>query len=552
MILFIAALNAASSQDVTLECDFLLYFGDYTCRLEGVEVTNESANVVFTGTHMEGMTNDNVAVVEFRRSTTPFMIQEVFSTFPNIDELEYDNCGLETISMPSPTSIQYLTLINNNIQRIEDNTFVSQPQIRSLRLFNSNIHELGEDAFLGLANLTSLSMINNRISEILPRTFEPLVSVSYLDMERNNLTRVGDFYSNNLELRSLYLEYNQIVAISPTFVRHLRSENLNLVNLNGNVCAQRFFFLSTDGEWNIMTNALNGCFRAFVGPQPDIELQCRFELDWFDRYVCLLREVQVLNEFADVIFNGEHMGDRTNDDVEIVHIYNSSTPFMIQEIFTTFPNTIELEYDMSGLESIFMPAATRIESLVVTRNNISTITDRTFASNPQLRVLRLTNNNIQELSPDAFVGLGNLTSLGMINNRIQTVHPRTFNPLVSVTYLDMERNNLTSVGEFYSANVNLQSLYLEYNQIEEISPRFVQHLREQRLTYVNLNGNVCAQRSFSLSPTNSEGWIIMNGALQSCFRTFENIQEDTPRRITLEFVGSLSIFDGSGNILASF
>lgn len=549
-LLFVAGLSITTAQDVTLECDFMNYFGDYTCRLNDIEVVNEAANVVFTGTHLEGRTNADVELVQIRNSRTPFMIQSMFSTFPNMEEFECNDCGLESINMPEPTRIRILAIPNNNIQRIEDNTFVNQPQLLQIRLTNSNVHELGEDAFVGLSNLTTLGMINNRIREIQPRTFNPLTSVTYIDLERNNLTRVDDIYSMNLNLESIYLEFNQIEAISPNFVRHLRGGDLWVVNLNGNVCVQRRFNTQTDSDWILMNNALNGCFRNFVGPQDDIVVECDYWLNFWDEYECRLREIEVLNEFADVVFTGTHLEGLTNDDVVIVDIANSVTPFMIREVFTTFPNIIELEYDRCELELINLPEETLLESLVVINNNISTIDERTFAGSPHLRLIRLTNNNIQVLHPDAFVGLGNLTNLGLINNRIQEINQRTFNPLQSVTYLDLERNNLTRVDNIFSMNLALQSLYLEFNQIAAISSTFLSHMAESNLNTLNLNGNVCIQRSFYFGSIRDETWISLNNAIQPCFRAFDNIPDEAPKRYTFEYTGSLIICDPAGNVLA--
>jgi Leucine rich repeat len=270
LIASLEVLIAASSQEITAECRFYLNRErEYVCEVENLEVLDTTATVVFTGTHLRLRANEHVGVVIIKNSNTPFMIQEVFTTFPRADELEYNSAGLESINMTTPTHIKILYLRGNNIQHIKDNTFVNQPQLTMIIVGSSNVQEVGEDAFAGLSKLGVLYINDNHISEIQPKTFASLASVYFINLERNNLVQLGPLFTNNLMLHSLFLQGNQIDAISPSFVEPSTHERLRTVDLRGNKCSQQLFTLTDDGAWTDMDSSLNICYHNFVGSEDD-------------------------------------------------------------------------------------------------------------------------------------------------------------------------------------------------------------------------------------------------------------------------------------------
>lgn len=334
-------MSLAASQDVTVECQFSLnFYNDYICDLSQIEVLNETAQVTFTGDHIDGRTNGNVSIVHIRASNTPFMVQSVFTSFANLTELEYDNSNLQSINLPGGVRLDNLVLTNNNISRIQANAFVNQPRLRYVRLSNNNIQEVDETAFVGLSEVIALWLLNNQIRVIQPRTFQPLASVTYLDLEGNDLTSVGDLFTSNDNLVSLFLEYNRINEISPNFVRR-STPLLRNINLRGNRCANDWFTLQPNDGWQAMTHALRPCFMNFVGPQDPIVLECEFYVDVYGDYSCRLSGIEVTNQFVNVTFTGEHMGNRSDSDVRVVEIVDSNTPFIINELATAFPNAYE-------------------------------------------------------------------------------------------------------------------------------------------------------------------------------------------------------------------
>ena len=304
--------------------------------------------------------------------------------------------------------------------------------------------------------------------------------------------------------------------------------------------------------FNLYRNLALVILAVYVGSviSQDIIVECNFYVDWNQTYVCILREITVLDPSQNVTFGGTHVEGLTNDDVTFVEILYSDTPFIIPQMFTTFPHINVLRISYSNLQSINIPDSVQLLELWVDRNNISRIESRTFENQESLRYLNVRDSKIQEIDEDAFIGLSALESLVLMDNHIATLAPRTFHPLINVTYLDLNRNNLTSISdELFSQNTQIVNLYLDFNQIEEISPRFTTGFGET-LRYIDLEGNNCVDRRFEIDNKDDFSRIILHNSLRTCFNNFQGTIPDL-KRITLEFEGPMKLYDEFGNIVAS-
>lgn len=215
------------------------------------------------------------------------MIPEAFTTFPNIFELEYFNTSLQRIEVPASAVLEYLILNLNNITRIGAGDIQNQTDLFILDAVANNIQEIDDGAFDGIPNVLVAAFINNNISQITPNTFRSLSSAFVIDLEGNSLSRLDDgLFANNLFLSSLYLEHNQINAISPSFAEGLPN-NLGLINLIGNQCVNRGFFLDNPDGISSLNNGLQTCFNNFNGTVTDtrrITLEFQGNLTLFDQF----------------------------------------------------------------------------------------------------------------------------------------------------------------------------------------------------------------------------------------------------------------------------
>lgn len=292
------------------------------------------------------------------------------------------------------------------------------------------------------------------------------------------------------------------------------------------------------------------CFIATLSSalsQDILIMNCEFSEYW--EYQCLLEDKTVLDPTQDIMIFGQHLENRTDDDVRLVRITNSNTPFIIPQIFTTFRNVIDLYIDNSNLQSIRIPDTVQLHEINIYGNNISRLESGSFDGQTHLWYLNLRDNGIREIDEDAFVGLGSLETLDLIGNHIENLTPQTLHPLTNLTLLDLQRNNLTRIDdELFAQTPSIRYLYLEHNQIEEISPRLISRL--DHIGYINLLGNSCVDRSFPLNTNDDFTFIVFHNSLQSCYNNFIGSTSET-KRVVLEFLGPMKLYDEFGNLVAS-
>lgn len=281
-----------------------------------------------------------------------------------------------------------------------------------------------------------------------------------------------------------------------------------------------------------------------------IVLECEYEL-FGDIYLCQLENITVLDPLLPVTFTGTHLDNRTNADVNLISISNSNTPFIINQLFTTFPNVFELDIADSNLQTLIIPPEAQLEIMAIFGNNISRIESDSLRNQTELQLFYAPNNQIVTIDEDAFSDLHSLEFLLLAENNIQELSPRTLSNLTRIYEIHLENNLLTTIhDDTFSQNVNLGYLFLVNNQIDRIHPRIFSNIRNN-LVYVDFYDNQCITSSYGVYPEGDEAWMTLNNALRPCFNNYLGNDNDV-KNITLQFTGSLTIFDGFGNIMARF
>jgi hypothetical protein len=293
-------------------------------------------------------------------------------------------------------------------------------------------------------------------------------------------------------------------------------------------------------------------FVAFIlsgsSAQNIIDLQCGFFFEYpSGEYGCQLSRVNVTDNTATYRIVGNHLGNLTNNDVEIFEVYNSDFRFIPQEIFTTFPNIDTMKVYDSNLQSINVSGTNNLRILYLNGNNISTINNGTFETLVNLTTLVMNRNGISTLEENAFIGLTNLSRLTLISNNITTLPTQVFQHLQLLRILDLDQNQLTRIEHEVFANLtNLRNLYLEANRIEAISPSFTRSLREN-IIFINLNRNICID--FFGYFNDDFDWARFNMEINECYENYTQRNENDERRLSMEFTGRLNIYDRFNNLI---
>lgn len=266
LLIVFSLIALSSAQDVVeLTCDFSQTSrGDYICVLTNIEFNDRNVPVKFVGLHMPGRTNLDVDIVVVTRSRMPFIIPEIYTTFPNIHELDLQFAGLVEID-PIPEMKNFRTFIaySNNIDRIRNNTFDNvMLTLETVDLQLNNIRFLEADAFKGLTRLEFLYLRFNQITFPPIGVFNTLSNLNLIDFESNDFRQIDEtLFAGNPRLNAIFADRNGIDRISPRFADNLMQ--LGSLRLNLNKCVNRVFFLFNEQARETMMRELQPCFDNF-------------------------------------------------------------------------------------------------------------------------------------------------------------------------------------------------------------------------------------------------------------------------------------------------
>lgn len=285
LIFVLISLLKVEAQTFNLACDFRLVSGFYGCYLDGVTVPdNEELNIVVSGTHLVGRTNADVQDVFINFSNIPFIVRQLFISFPNLSSFHIWQSGLTRLrsgDFANASSLRFLLIRNNpNLRTIGENTFVGGSNILSLDLMVNGIESIHETAFNGLTTVGSILLNTNLLSSLPVNLFASLTSLNTVFMSNNNLQSLdGRLFANNRQLHQLQISQNQINSIGRNFLDGMNL--LQILGLNGNRCVSNNWQI--DGNFVTLETVRQGlqvCFDNFVepGPEPEGELR-RFVLE---------------------------------------------------------------------------------------------------------------------------------------------------------------------------------------------------------------------------------------------------------------------------------
>ena len=136
----------------------------------------------------------NIEVEAFRNMTNLKTLNLQVNEFTNVPDFYHIADTLEKLSLK-----------NNPIEVIYDNTFSRFSALKSLELQNCKISLISTTGLFGLVSLETLSLSNNHLS-----SFKGLVSVTNISLEKNSLKYLPNF--NLSTLKTLNVKENKLVG----------------------------------------------------------------------------------------------------------------------------------------------------------------------------------------------------------------------------------------------------------------------------------------------------------------------------------------------------
>lgn len=264
--LVFCSLSAASANSVNIECIFLSNVMDYTCLLDGISIPDdESLEIVIGGWHPPNRTNADVTMVMIGRSNIPFIITQLFTTFPNLSTLDITReSGLTWIQTGAFANASNLEIIsiqrNKGLRELQANAFSGASRAVVVFLYYNNIDSVHENAFEGMTRLLLLSLNSNQVRNLPPKLLSSLKNLISFTAADNQLNFIdGNFFENNERVISINLSTNRINALGRNLLD--RNTELQAFEILENRCADDQWYPIEDE--NTVDRVLDGLDRCF-------------------------------------------------------------------------------------------------------------------------------------------------------------------------------------------------------------------------------------------------------------------------------------------------
>ncbi|XP_051876053.1 toll-like receptor 3 [Pristis pectinata] len=335
----------------------------------------------------------------------------------NITELNLSHNQLKHLPSSALSRYNQLQILHagyNVIPKIDGNLCKVLPFLNVLALEHNQLSALSVHYFSYCRNLTELYLQFNRVKQIADDVFGSLQELRILDLSHNGLVSASLGVHQQLpKLQRLVLSANKIVQLKPNDFTILSNTTLYQLDLSFNKLTQfEHKCFSTIGS--LRSLVLNN-----VALQQDITKQLCEELSGTDIATLSLRNTYLKLE----------------------------------------QNTF------AGL------AKTKLITLDLSNNKLTTLQGNLFQWLPHLENLCLEDNNIRRITNETFTGLGNLKSLNLrkslkgqdISDEVQSsIDDYSFQGLRNLIYLNLEDNTLGIKDHTFSGLTSLKYLSM-YN-----------------------------------------------------------------------------------------
>ena len=134
---------------------------------------------------------------------------------------------------------------------------------------------------------------------------------------------------------------------------------------------------------------------------------------------------------------------------------------------------------------------TRITELDLSQNNLSTLPEKLFKDNNEIRLLNLSRNHIDILPSLLFSGLEDLLVLDLSHNLIKSIGEKLFGDTINLRMLDMSFNHLeNNISKLIFRKTHyLEELILSNNRLSSRDTECLKHQNLQHVRKIDLSFN---------------------------------------------------------------
>ncbi|XP_070067678.1 leucine-rich repeat-containing G-protein coupled receptor 5 isoform X2 [Drosophila takahashii] len=368
--------------------------------------------------------------------------------------------GILAVPVNLPNEVVVLDLGNNNLTKLEANSFFMAPNLEELTLSDNSIINMDPNAFYGLGKLKRLSLQNCGLKSLPPQSFQGLAQLTSLNLGSNLLTIINDEdFPRMPNLIVLLLKRNQIMKISAGALKNLTA--LKVLELDDNLISslpEGLSKLSQLQELSITSNRLRWI--------NDTELP---------------RSMQMLDMRANPLSTISTGAFRGMTKLRKLILSDVRTLRSFPELEACHALEI-LKLDRAGIQEVptnLCRQTPRLKSLELKTNSLKRIPN--LSSCRDLRLLDLSSNQIETIQGKPFNGLKQLHDLLLSYNRIKALPQDAFQGIPKLQLLDLEGNEISHIHkEAFAGFTALEDLNLGNNifpELPESGLRALLHLK---------------------------------------------------------------------------
>ncbi|XP_046520906.1 extracellular matrix protein 2-like isoform X1 [Equus quagga] len=172
-----------------------------------------------------------------------------------------------------------------------------------------------------------------------------------------------------------------------------------------------------------------------------------------------------------------------------LELVGNSITSIPDEAFNGLPNLERLDLSKNNITSsgIGPKAFKLLKKLMRLNMDGNNLADIPSELPPTLEELKISENNLQAIEEGSLSDLNQLVTLELEGNNLSeaNVNPSAFKPLKSLSYLRLGRNKFRIIPQGLPASI--EELYLENNQIEEITEICFNHTRKINVIVLRYN-----------------------------------------------------------------
>ncbi|XP_038588217.1 toll-like receptor 13 [Micropterus salmoides] len=386
--------------------------------------------------------------------------------------LNINRTDLRCLSKLIDVLLQY-----NLISHIDDGAFADLVELRFLIMDDNELTNLTDNMFQGLSKLVFLSLYNNKISFISPVSFESLVSIETVYLGANLLQQITDIAPilKLSTLKGLYLAYNKFDSFQSDDLP-LNVSNLEVLQLSMNPL--RKFSITTDIFPYLVSLDLSKC-------------SCDIEWDVANK--------MFLRSLTSLFFSGMYISFetyrailQTADSLQKLSLLMMEKPIVegLIDVACRIPSLRSLDVEVCKIGTMdddMLRSCSLLNNLTLSHNDLSKLSEHSFRSMTQLRLLALDGNHLSKL-PLALRGLSTLEILDLSSNFISELDCLDFLNLTRLTNLNLNHNRISKLqGCVFQNLINLEVLDIGENAFFTFDKTFSVNL--WKLESLNLHNN---------------------------------------------------------------